>query len=62
MADPKDVDTLVSRLHPGVLVKKIEIASYAHLDFTWGVDANAYVYKDLMDVLANHTRHPITTN
>ena len=57
LADPKDVSTLMSHLSPQALVKKVEIPSYAHLDFTWGVDANTYVYKDLMQVLANRTGH-----
>ena len=49
-----DVDQLVSELAPGVLVKRVNVATYAHLDFTWAMDANVVVYKDLMAVLATH--------
>ena len=52
LADPADVDTLAAQLAPGVLVKRVDVASYAHLDFTWAVDANTVVYEDLMAVLA----------
>ena len=48
------MDQLVSELAPGVLVKRVNVATYAHLDFTWAMDANVVVYKDLMAVLATH--------
>jgi len=54
LADPKDVDRLVSELAPGVLVKRVNIPTYAHLDFSWGVDANTLVYADLMKVLEDY--------
>lgn len=53
LADPKDVDTLTESLAPGILVKRLDIPSYAHLDFTWAVDAATVVYADLLKVIAS---------
>jgi hypothetical protein len=48
LADPTDVDTLVSSLPKDVLLERVNIASYAHLDFAWGPNAHEDVYKSLM--------------
>lgn len=39
---PEDVATLLAALPGGVASQEVE--GYAHMDFTWGVDANRRVY------------------
>ena len=56
LADPKDVDRLESELSPGVLVKRIDLPSYAHLDFSWGFDAHTLLYPQVLDLLRRAAR------
>ena len=55
-ADPKDVDRLESELSPGVLVKRIDLPTYAHLDFSWGFDAHTLLYPQVLDLLGRAAR------
>lgn len=51
LADPKDVQTLISSLPEGVLKKYVNLPSYAHLDFTWAPNAYFDVYESLLEYL-----------
>ncbi|KAK3701521.1 hypothetical protein QZH41_007892 [Actinostola sp. cb2023] len=47
LADPKDVELLNGAIHKIVFHSK-SIAAWQHLDFVWGLDAAALVYKDII--------------
>ena len=51
LADPQDVQRLMSSLPEGVLKKYVYLEAYAHLDFTWAANANNDVYKELLQWL-----------
>ena len=51
LADPKDVQTLISSLPEGILKKYVNLPGYAHLDFTWAPNARQDVYESLLDYL-----------
>lgn len=58
LGDPEDVRDLVEALPSSTLVHWTEIPDYAHLDFTWGADANVVVYPQVVRLLrhfANRT-------
>lgn len=57
LADSADVATLMAQLAPGVLLKRFNLPTYAHLDFTWADDANTFLYPDMLQVLANYSSH-----
>lgn len=51
LADPKDVARLEKTLQP-ILNKKLtilDIPTYEHLDFIWGVDAHTKIYHRIVD-------------
>jgi len=52
LADPKDIDILVSKLPEKTLLKHIVIPTYAHLDFTWAKDAHELIYPQMLEFLA----------
>ncbi|KAM7072815.1 gastric triacylglycerol lipase-like [Molossus nigricans] len=49
VADPRDVEILLSNL-PNVIYKK-EISSYNYVDFVWGLDAPQEVYKEIIAMM-----------
>lgn len=51
LADPTDVARLRQELPAGGIVADVVVAGFAHLDFTWGVDANRLVYAPAMEVI-----------
>jgi len=54
LADPADVATLEAALNSsgnGALVSRINVPSYAHLDFTWAEDAHMKIYPDMLALL-----------
>eukprot|EP00927_Polykrikos_kofoidii_P009904 TRINITY_DN1415_c0_g1_i1.p1 TRINITY_DN1415_c0_g1~~TRINITY_DN1415_c0_g1_i1.p1 ORF type:complete len:441 (-),score=72.65 TRINITY_DN1415_c0_g1_i1:96-1343(-) len=55
LADTKDVKTLVDTLPKGSLVHWKDIENYAHLDFSWGKDANTVVYADVLNLLRQYS-------
>lgn len=49
LADPTDVQWLLSQMPNVVLNKKID--NYAHGDFVWGINANKQVYETVLELL-----------
>lgn len=54
LADPTDVQRILDETKPGVVVYTSQIPDYAHLDFTWGVNANTVVYANVVSVLGKY--------
>ena len=50
LADPQDVDLLLSKL-PNLIYHK-EIPNYNHLDLIWAVDAPQEVYNEIVSLVA----------
>jgi len=48
LANPTDVRLMIQELPPKIVVQNLFIPSYAHLDFTWGSDANKFVYSEVL--------------
>lgn len=48
LGDLTDVQTLLNLYPPTAINSENRQTTYAHLDYTWGVDANTYVYADLI--------------
>jgi len=44
LADPTDVQQLISELSPDIIVHQNHQSSFAHLDFVWGFDAYDLIY------------------
>ena len=49
LADRQDVATLVPKIAHTV-IKHVNLPSYDHLDFIWGLDAHTKVYKPIVDI------------
>jgi pimeloyl-ACP methyl ester carboxylesterase len=53
LADPSDVALLISQISaPPVLIHNE--ATYAHMDFIWGIDANKKIYPLILNLLAKY--------
>ena len=50
LADPQDVDLLISKLSN--LIHHKEIPNYNHLDFIWAMDAPQEVYNEIISLMA----------
>ena len=50
LADPQDVDLLLSKLSN--LIHHKEIPNYNHLDLIWAVDAPQEVYNEIVSLVA----------
>lgn len=50
LADPQDVDLLLSKLSN--LIHYKEIPNYNHLDFIWAMDAPQEVYNEIISLMA----------
>jgi len=55
LGDKKDVAILLDSLPTASIVHVQDIPSYAHLDFSWGEDANSMVYPDVLRLLVSYT-------
>jgi pimeloyl-ACP methyl ester carboxylesterase len=53
LADLNDIEYLANNLPNLIFKKKIE--NFSHLDFTWGKNANEFVYLDIIKILQNTT-------
>eukprot|EP01126_Amoeba_proteus_P065947 TRINITY_DN9464_c0_g1_i1.p1 TRINITY_DN9464_c0_g1~~TRINITY_DN9464_c0_g1_i1.p1 ORF type:complete len:257 (-),score=49.38 TRINITY_DN9464_c0_g1_i1:120-890(-) len=51
LADPLDVERIINSVSPEHVVQVQFVPSYAHLDYTWGYDANVFVYQDVLKQL-----------
>lgn len=51
LADPKDVQRIIDETAAGVVVYASQVADFAHMDFTWGEDANTQVYANVMALI-----------
>eukprot|EP00042_Codosiga_hollandica_P041333 m.367927 g.367927 ORF g.367927 m.367927 type:complete len:398 (-) comp56089_c0_seq5:78-1271(-) len=58
LADPTDVQHLLTLLPPNKLVHVQEIAGYGHGDFVWGLDAAAKVYSVILELFAAQSTFP----
>jgi len=54
LGDPTDVARLINELPPNLIVYQEEIDYYAHLDFTWGLDAGTTVYQTVLELLEQY--------
>lgn len=54
LADETDVQVLIDQLPDSTVVHADLVMDFAHLDFTWGKDANTKVYASLMEQLAKY--------
>ena len=54
LADPTDVQKIVNEAPEDMIVLFDEVDTYAHLDYTWGYDANSYVYAKVLDVIGEY--------
>ena len=46
---------LENELSPGVLVKRVDEPTFAHLDFTWSPDAATAIYPQILDLLKKYS-------
>jgi len=60
LADPTDVKTLEADLNPDIIISETVVQGFAHLDFTWGVHAQQYVYYPLLKEIQQYLGHGIT--
>ncbi|CAL1287331.1 unnamed protein product [Larinioides sclopetarius] len=51
LADPTDVHILEKKLKNLVSSTPVKLKEFNHLDFVWGVDANIYVYENVLSML-----------
>ena len=51
LADPIDVQELVKTLRQEYVIYRKVIPHWQHLDFIWGMDAHALVYKDIVKIM-----------
>ncbi|CAF4559619.1 unnamed protein product, partial [Rotaria magnacalcarata] len=56
LADPDDVSFILDNIQS--LVYQKFIPDYNHVDFIWAMDANQFVYADLLNVMEKY--HPPT--
>ncbi|CAD7699511.1 unnamed protein product [Ostreobium quekettii] len=56
LADQSDVQLLLDILPDDLVLLHHEEPSYAHLDFTWGMNAHTLVYPKVVQVLEQHAR------
>ena len=54
LADPKDVQRILDEAPPDKIILFDETDTFAHLDFTWGYDANIHVYGKVLKVLSEN--------
>jgi len=54
LADVKDVQRILEETKPGVIVYTSQLPTFAHLDYTWAVNANTMVYADLVTLLGKY--------
>lgn len=54
LADPMDVRRILDEAPPDKIVSFDETDTFAHLDFTWGYDANVHVYRKVLNVLKEY--------
>jgi hypothetical protein len=51
LADATDVQRLLAELPADKIVHTKQSSTYAHLDYTWAVNANTEVYSDILALL-----------
>lgn len=54
MADPTDVQHMISEMTPSSIVYQEEVTSYGHADFVWGLDATEKVYNTVLSLIAKY--------
>jgi len=50
LADPTDVQRLISELNPSLIKYQTEISYYEHMDFVWGMDAHTVLYPQIISL------------
>ncbi len=45
---------IIDEVRPGTIASAQQIPTYAHLDFTWGVDAHQLVYANVVQLLQKY--------
>ncbi|GAV04820.1 hypothetical protein RvY_15041 [Ramazzottius varieornatus] len=56
LATPKDVLRLREELNGEVDLYRVPYPKWNHLDYIWGIDANMYVYPEVLRVLKTHNK------
>lgn len=54
MADPTDVQKILDQAPADMIVHKLYLERYAHLDFTWAYNAKDVLYPDVLSVLTQY--------
>jgi hypothetical protein len=54
LADPADVQKILNEAPADKIVLFDEVETFAHLDYTWGYDANVNVYAKVLDVIGKY--------
>jgi lysosomal acid lipase/cholesteryl ester hydrolase len=57
LADPQDVEILLSQIPAATVVNTTYVAGYNHMDFVWGLDAHTRVYPSIIQLIAQHKRN-----
>lgn len=58
LADPADVERLIAAMPPRVLVNVTYLDDFAHLDFTWGLDAYRVLYPSVVALVQQYNPLP----
>jgi len=58
LGDPTDVQRILEETKPGVVVYSAMQNNFAHLDYTWGVDAHQYVYAGVVNIMQHYNPLP----
>lgn len=57
LADPTDVGLLQQKLKSLVTSYLVKFDPFSHIDFVWAIDANTYVYKEVLTLLKKISLH-----
>eukprot|EP00455_Lapot_gusevi_P033886 TRINITY_DN3717_c0_g1_i4.p1 TRINITY_DN3717_c0_g1~~TRINITY_DN3717_c0_g1_i4.p1 ORF type:complete len:263 (+),score=104.78 TRINITY_DN3717_c0_g1_i4:127-915(+) len=55
LADPVDVQTVLTQVPASTVIYYKEVPEYEHLDFTWGLDCHEKIYPDVVALLKKYS-------
>ena len=55
LADPDDVNRLITELPKESIIFQQQTKNFAHLDYTWAMNANIKVYENVTKLLKQYT-------
>jgi len=56
LADPTDVQTIISTIPSQYIVENVGLPGYGHLDFPWGLDAGVRLYPDILNAIKKYAQ------